>query len=124
MEGNLESLGRVIAWIENGERLARIDHLVLDCPHGGTIEAALTVRGLALDIPAEQMKAEREKAEKLKAAQVKAKTEKQPSWIEEPPMKLPEGVKLPGGIEIPEMVRNALEEGKKKATDEAKDLPQ
>jgi hypothetical protein len=49
MEGSLESIGRIVEWMENSNRLLRIDRLVLDSPHGGSIGAALVIRGLALD---------------------------------------------------------------------------
>ena len=51
MEGDFESLAKVVAGIENGERLTRIDRLYLMSP-SGTLIMSLTVRGLALDVPA------------------------------------------------------------------------
>ena len=50
MEGDFESLAKVVAGIENGERLTRIDRLYLMSP-SGTLIMSLTVRGLALDVP-------------------------------------------------------------------------
>ena len=50
MEGDLESLGRVVEWLETGKRLVRIDRLVLQNPGGG-LTMSLLVKGLALDAP-------------------------------------------------------------------------
>lgn len=48
MEGDYQSLARVVAWLENGERLVRIDHMVVQTPNG-KLSMNLIVRGLALD---------------------------------------------------------------------------
>jgi type II secretory pathway component PulM len=53
LEGDLESLGRVVQWLENGQRLVRIDRLVLQNPGSGLI-MSLLVKGLALDAPGAQ----------------------------------------------------------------------
>ena len=53
LEGDLESLGRVVQWLETGKRLVRIDRLVLQNPGGG-LTMSLLVKGLALDAPAEK----------------------------------------------------------------------
>lgn len=56
MEGNLESIGRVVEWLENSARLVRIDRFVMESPHGGTISAAMLIRGLALEAGADKNK--------------------------------------------------------------------
>ena len=50
LEGDLQSLGRVVQWLETGKRLVRIDRLVLQNPGGG-LTMALLVKGLALEAP-------------------------------------------------------------------------
>src|SRR5262249_54288559 len=48
IEGSFEALARVIAWIENGPRLMRIDSLRVQLP-SGQLAMQLNVRGLAID---------------------------------------------------------------------------
>lgn len=50
LEGDYQSLGRVLAWMENGERLVRIDKFVMQLPNG-RLSMMLLVRGLAMDKP-------------------------------------------------------------------------
>ena len=50
LEGDLESLGRVVEWMENGKRLLRIDRILLQ-DADGKLAMSLLVKGLALDVP-------------------------------------------------------------------------
>jgi hypothetical protein len=50
LEGDYQSLSRVLAWMENGERLVRVDRFVMQLPNG-KLMMSLVVRGLALDKP-------------------------------------------------------------------------
>jgi hypothetical protein len=50
MQGDFESLSRVVATMENGQRLVRIDRLVIQNPNG-QLTMSLLVKGLALDVP-------------------------------------------------------------------------
>ena len=115
LEGDLESLGRVVEWLENGKRLVRIDRLLIQNPDDRLI-MSLLVKGLALDVPPEQLKLEKEKAAKVQAAIAKGAKDKakdrEPaaSWIDEASApKLPADVKLPGGMKLPEGIRTALD---------------
>ena len=125
LEGNFESLGRVVAWLENGPRLVRIDRCILQSPAGVTVGMSLLVKGLALDIPPEKLKAEREKAEKeQKAAARKAQQQQAqevPQAIQDAMPRMPENLKLPMGVTLPDPakithsdpLKNAIEEGGK-----------
>ena len=55
MQGDFESLARVVSTMENGQRLVRIDRLVLQNANG-QLAMTLLVKGLALDVPAEKGK--------------------------------------------------------------------
>ncbi len=48
LEGDYISLARVLAWLENGPRLVRIDHMSVQLPNG-KLTMQLVVRGLAMD---------------------------------------------------------------------------
>ena len=48
LEGSFEGLARVIAWIENGPRLVRIDQLRFQMP-SGQLDMIMIVRGLAVE---------------------------------------------------------------------------
>jgi hypothetical protein len=52
LEGDYESLGRVVSWMENGPRLVRIDRFAMQLP-SGKLNMLLIVRGIALDKPLE-----------------------------------------------------------------------
>jgi type II secretory pathway component PulM len=60
LEGNLESIGKVVEWLENSPRIVRIDRLVMESPHGGRIGALMVIKGLALDVPLDKSKAAKE----------------------------------------------------------------
>lgn len=54
MEGDFKSLAKIVEWIENGQRLMRIDRLIMQSPGGGgggVLVMSMTLRGLALDVP-------------------------------------------------------------------------
>jgi hypothetical protein len=68
LEGDYQSLARVLSWMENGQRLVRVDRFVMQLPNGRLI-MSLVVRGLALDKPESGKK---DKAEGVKGAVVKA----------------------------------------------------
>src|SRR6185503_13810630 len=89
LEGNFESLGKVVEWLENGQRLLRIDRCILHSPAGVTVGMNLIVKGLALDIPAEKLKAEREKAEKDKKSADKRKRQEQ---LQQQPQDVPQAI--------------------------------
>ena len=50
LEGDFESLSRVVEWMENGPRLIRLDRILFEGKHG-RLTLAVVVRGLALDTP-------------------------------------------------------------------------
>jgi hypothetical protein len=50
IEGDFRSLSNVVAWLENGERLIRIDRLVLQSANGKLV-MSMVIKGLALDTP-------------------------------------------------------------------------
>ena len=119
LEGGFEDLARIVRWLENGERLIRIDRLTLQSPHGGTVAMALLVKGLALDIPPEKLKAEREKAEKTKAAAKRAEENRIPDAIQDAMPRLPENVKLPFGVQLPDPAKVTGSQALKNAIEEA-----
>jgi type II secretory pathway component PulM len=103
IEGDLESLGRVVAFLENGNRLVRIDRVVLQTAKEGQLGMALLVKGLALDIPLEKVKEEKLKAEKRAATAAARKAEKagaddqdMPQAMKEAMPRMPDAVKIPG----------------------------
>jgi hypothetical protein len=51
LEGDFESLSRVVEWLESGPRLVRIDRLIMQSGHG-TVSMSIIVKGLVLDTPA------------------------------------------------------------------------
>src|SRR5690349_8890462 len=53
MEGDFKSLAKIVEWIETGQRLMRIDRLIMQSPGGGggVLVMSMTLRGLALDVP-------------------------------------------------------------------------
>jgi type II secretory pathway component PulM len=55
LEGDYESLGRVVSWMENGPRLVRIDRFAMQLP-SGKLNMLLIVRGIAVDKPLEPPK--------------------------------------------------------------------
>ena len=57
LEGDFASFGRVVAWMENGERLVRLDQMAMQLPNG-KLSMFMVVRGLAVDKP-EQPKVEK-----------------------------------------------------------------
>jgi hypothetical protein len=123
LEGSFESLGRVVEWLENGRRLVRIDRCILQSGAGGSVGMTLLVKGLALDVAPDKLKAEKEKAEKAEKARVaaakRAEQSKLPTAIEDAMPRLPENLKLPLGIQLPDpakvthsdALRKAIEEG-------------
>jgi hypothetical protein len=119
LEGSFESLGRVVEWLENGKRLVRIDRCILQSPAGGTVGMVLLVKGLALDIPPEKLKAERERVEKEKRAAQKARESAVPQAIQDAMPKLPENVKLPFGVSLPDPAKVTHSDALKRAIDEA-----
>ena len=66
LEGDYQSLGRVLAWMENGPRLVRVDHMAMQMP-SGKLAMQIVVRGLALDKP-EAAKPETVSIETVKGA--------------------------------------------------------
>ncbi len=50
LEGDYQSLARVLSWMENGKRLVRVDRFAMQLPNG-KLMMSLVVRGLALDKP-------------------------------------------------------------------------
>jgi type II secretory pathway component PulM len=101
VEGDLDSLGHVLSFLENGPRLVRIDRVVLQSAKEGQLGMALLVKGLALDIPLDKVKEEKLKAEKRAATAAKRADEaKVPQAIQDAMPKMPETVKIPGMGEI------------------------
>jgi hypothetical protein len=122
MEGDLAGMGKVVAWLENGERLVRVDRIVVQTAKEGQLDMALLVKGLALDIPLDKVREEKLKAEKRAAAAAawKANQANQanqanvPQAIQDAMPRMPEAVKLPGlgEIKIPgAAAANAVAEG-------------
>jgi len=126
LEGNFEALGRVVEWLENGQRLVRIDRCILQSPAGVTVGMSLLVKGLALDIPPEKLKAEREKAEKDKKVAEHQKQQQQlqqqpqdvPQAIQDAMPKMPENLKLPLGVTLPDPAKMTHSDALKKAIEE------
>jgi type II secretory pathway component PulM len=124
IEGDLESLGRVVAFLENGSRLMRIDRVVLQSAKEGSLGMALLVKGLALDIPLEKVKEEKLKAEKRAAAAARnaeksaGADEDIPQAMKDAMPKMPEAVKIPGlgDFKLPKAPPDSI----KKAAEEAK----
>jgi hypothetical protein len=58
MEGDFPSISKVIAWMENGERLIRIDKLMFES-HNSKLIVAMTLRGLTLVTPGDKNAAPR-----------------------------------------------------------------
>jgi len=50
LEGDFQSCAKIVAGLENGERLIRIDRLVLEV-NAGRLSMTMVVKGLALDVP-------------------------------------------------------------------------
>jgi hypothetical protein len=121
MEGDFESLSKVVDWLENGERLIRLDRVVIQGANGH-LTLSMLLKGLALDVPLEKLRAEKEKADleaakaaKKEAARLeKARGEKATKWTDEKPVAIPDGFKLPGNIKLPQEVLDAANEGKSK----------
>jgi Tfp pilus assembly protein PilO len=121
MDGDFESLSKVVEWLENGERLIRLDRVVLQGANGH-LTLSMLLKGLALDVPLEKLRAEKEKADldaakaaKKEAAKLeKSRLEKQTKWTDEKPMAIPEGFQLPGNVKLPQEVLDAANEGKSK----------
>src|SRR4051812_17595988 len=53
MTGTLDALSHTVEWIENGQRLVRLDKMTLQM-HGGKLSMSLVLKGLVLDIPPEK----------------------------------------------------------------------
>ena len=53
MMGDFESISRVVEWIENGERLIRIDKIVFQMK-GDKLSTAMVMKGIVLDTPPEK----------------------------------------------------------------------
>jgi hypothetical protein len=58
MEGDFDSLSRVVEWLENGQRLIRIDRLVLQGANGH-LSMSMLCKGLALDAPLNKPRTEK-----------------------------------------------------------------
>jgi hypothetical protein len=118
IEGDFESLARVVEWLENGDRLIRLDRILFEGKHGRLV-LTMNIRGLALDVPPEKLRQDQEKRdiEKAKAEKRAAqmaeqnKSEKSKSWIDEKPLAIPDNVQLPGNVKIPDEVLKAAKEG-------------
>jgi hypothetical protein len=67
LEGDFGSLARVVAWLENGERLVRLDQMAMQLPNG-KLSMMMVVRGLAVD-----------KAEPVKVAEKPGKPSTKPT---------------------------------------------
>jgi hypothetical protein len=50
MSGSFEALSHVVEWMENGERLVRLDKLMMQM-HGGKLSMSLVLKGIVLDVP-------------------------------------------------------------------------
>jgi hypothetical protein len=109
LDGSFESLGKVVQWLETGQRLVRVDRLLLKSAAGGTVGMSILVKGLALDVPAEKLKEEKLKAEKAKLTAAKRATndEKLPDAIRDA---MPQPPKLPDGMKLPPIIQQALQE--------------
>src|SRR2546421_8082395 len=53
IEGDFHSLAKVVEWVETGQRMVRIDKLVMQM-HGGKLSMAMVIRGLAVDVPGDK----------------------------------------------------------------------
>jgi hypothetical protein len=53
MSGSFEALSHVVEWMENGERLVRLDKLMMQM-HGGKLSMSLVLKGIVLDVPPEK----------------------------------------------------------------------
>jgi len=54
MGGSFEELSKVVEWMENGERLIRLDKLVMQM-HGGKLSMSLVLKGIVVDAPLEKV---------------------------------------------------------------------
>ena len=55
LQGDFESLSRVVEWLENGTRLVRIDRLSFQSP-SGQLNMQILVKGLAINAPMDRSK--------------------------------------------------------------------